>query len=203
MRTWPSRPARRPPRRSRPCGTTLAEATVLDLHRGWRWVGRRMPPLIEVLDERWILPASGPSLERPLMRLMTSAGRRTALQRQRSATVPGVVMANDDAERRQGSRSSSANCSRRARSRSPRSAVGLSSTWIVIGIVRVGRAMEQPKLTCPLCRAEVPALGSGASHQAGHGEQRETTTCPECGALLTRPVEPPHAAWYAPETSGE
>jgi hypothetical protein len=82
MRTWP-KPAGPATAKTTPvrAGQRWRTPTVLDLHRGWRWVGWRMPPLIEVLDERWNLPASGPSLERPLTPLMSIRRARTARQR--------------------------------------------------------------------------------------------------------------------------
>jgi endogenous inhibitor of DNA gyrase (YacG/DUF329 family) len=63
--------------------------------------------------------------------------------------------------------------------------------------------MDHPMLICPLCHAEVPRPASGTSHTVGKQPKRETTYCPNCGALLTRQVEPAHAPWQAPETSGE
>jgi endogenous inhibitor of DNA gyrase (YacG/DUF329 family) len=63
--------------------------------------------------------------------------------------------------------------------------------------------MDHPKLICPLCHADVPRPASGTSHTVGRQPKRETTYCPNCGTLLTRQVEPAHAPWQAPETSGE
>lgn len=62
--------------------------------------------------------------------------------------------------------------------------------------------MEQSELTCPLCGAEVPRPESGVSQSVGEQPKRETTTCPNCEALLMRQVEPAHAPWQAAETSG-
>jgi hypothetical protein len=40
------------------------------------------------------------------------------------------------------------------------------------------------------------------SQSFGTQPKRETTTCPNCEALLLRQVEPAHAPWQALETSG-
>jgi hypothetical protein len=62
--------------------------------------------------------------------------------------------------------------------------------------------MDPPDLRCPLCGAQAPRLEPGVSQSAGTQPKRETTTCPNCEALLSRQVEPAHAPWQAAETSG-
>jgi hypothetical protein len=62
--------------------------------------------------------------------------------------------------------------------------------------------MGQPGLRCPLCGAQVPRPQSGTSQSGCTQPKRETTTCPNCEALLSRQVEPAHAPWQAAESSG-
>jgi hypothetical protein len=62
--------------------------------------------------------------------------------------------------------------------------------------------MDPPDLRCPLCGAEAPRPERGVSQSACSQPKRETTTCPNCEALLSRQVEPAHAPWQAAETSG-
>ena len=62
--------------------------------------------------------------------------------------------------------------------------------------------MDQPDLKCPLCGAQAPRPESSMSQSVGTQPKRETTTCPNCEALLSRQVEPAHAPWQAAETSG-
>jgi len=62
--------------------------------------------------------------------------------------------------------------------------------------------MDPPDLRCPLCGAQAPRPEPGGSQSAGSQPKRETTTCPNCEALLSRQVEPAHAPWQAAETSG-
>ena len=67
--------------------------------------------------------------------------------------------------------------------------------------------MDPPDLRCPLCGAQAPRPEPGGPEPGGSQSprtqpKRETTTCPNCEALLSRQVEPAHAPWQAAETSG-